>query len=188
MKDFPQRKQTRLKNFNYSEYRIYFITICTKDRNPSFGRIIDDKMKLSKIGEITEKCWLEIPDHFPDIELMDFVIMPDHFHGILKIYRYDKHANSDKNCRSIHNQWNRHAYDMRNSHGCSLQPRNHQRLPVIIGSFKSSVTRIVKQLDDYEYFAWQKSYYDLIIRNSQELKKITKYILTNPQTWSPDEH
>jgi REP element-mobilizing transposase RayT len=166
MKDFPQRKPTRLQNFNYSEYRVYYVTICTKDRNSFFGGIINKKMKLSKIGKVAEKCWLEIPDHFLEIELMDFVIMPDHLHGILKIQRSNK----------------------RNSHGCSLQPRNHQRLPVIIGSFKSSVTRIVKQLDGYEYFAWQKSYHDRIIRNNDELKTITKYIKTNPLTWSPDEH
>jgi len=70
MKDFPQRKPTRLQNFNYSEYRVYYVTICTKDRNPFFGGIIDKKMKLSIIGKVAEKCWLEIPDHFLEIELM----------------------------------------------------------------------------------------------------------------------
>jgi len=197
MKDFPQRKPTRLQNFNYSEYRVYYVTICTKDRNPFFGEIIDKKIKLSKIGKLAEKCWLEIPDHFFEIELMNFVIMPDHLHGILKIQRSNKYSLSEKKYRFDDKQWNRQDCDMRNRdgsinnrnrHACSLQPRNHQRLPVIIGSFKSSVTRIVKQLDGYEYFAWQKSYHDRIIRNNDELKIIIKYIKTNPLTWSPDEH
>ena len=107
MKDFPQRKPTRLQNFNYSEYRVYYVTICTKDRNPFFGGIIDKKIKLSKIGKVAEKCWLEIPDHFLEIELMDFVIMPDHLHGILRIQRSNKYSFSEKKYRFGNNQWNR---------------------------------------------------------------------------------
>ena len=102
MKDFPRRKPTRLQNFNYSEYRVYYVTICTKDRNHFFGGIIDKKMKLSKIGKVAEKCWLEIPDHFLEIELMDFVIMPDHLHGILKIQRSNKYSLSEKKSATSH--------------------------------------------------------------------------------------
>ncbi len=203
MKNFLQRKSTRLKEFNYSANRIYFVTVCTKNRESYLGYIAEGKMHLSTIGEIAEKCWIKIPTHFPDIELMDFIIMPDHVHGILKIqksYDYNGNRQNDNigkrhaiNIRNSHgaDMRNRHAGDIRNRHACSLQlkqTRNHQKLPVVIGSFKSSVTRMVRHLGDDEYFAWQKSYYDRIIRNSHELKTIREYIKINPQIWSPDDH
>ena len=75
----------RLKGFDYSSPGKYFITICIKNKITYFGKIENEEMILSELGEIAEKFWLEIPDHFPSIELDEFIIMPDHMHGIIII-------------------------------------------------------------------------------------------------------
>ena len=75
----------RLQTWDYANNGSYFITICTQNRNHFFGKIINQEMQLSEIGKLAEKYWLEIPEHFPFVELGNFVVMPNHFHGILII-------------------------------------------------------------------------------------------------------
>lgn len=79
------RKSYRLKNYNYSSNGYYFITICLKNRTNYFGKIKNEKMILNKLGEIVKKYWMEIPKHFKHVYLDEFIIMPDHMHGILII-------------------------------------------------------------------------------------------------------
>ena len=76
---------TRLQTWDYSKNGAYFITICTQNREHFFGNIQNGTMQLSEIGKLAEQYWLEIPKHFPFIELGNFVVMPNHFHGILII-------------------------------------------------------------------------------------------------------
>ncbi len=157
------RKANRKKHYNYSSAGYYFVTICTKDRLLFFGKIEDDKMILNKSGEIVKKCWLDIPEHFSIIKIEEFVIMPNHFHGIIIIDDF---------------VWNRHARSIQNIN----ENRQHQKLPVIIGSFKSVITKLIHR--KYENgFQWQKSYYDHIIRNEPSLNNIRQYIRQNPQNW-----
>jgi len=75
----------RLKNWDYRNDGAYFITICTKDRTPFFGNVVDGKMQLSEIGKLAHQYWKEIPEHCPFVKLDAFVIMPNHMHGILMI-------------------------------------------------------------------------------------------------------
>ena len=75
----------RLQNWDYGKNASYFITICTAKRFRFFGSILYGKMQLNKIGELAEKYWMEIPKHFSFVELQNFVIMPDHMHGIITI-------------------------------------------------------------------------------------------------------
>jgi REP element-mobilizing transposase RayT len=79
------RRSIRLKGYDYSQEGAYFITICTQDRVCLFGDIVDGKMRLNDKGQHVEKCWHEILVHFPNVELDEFVIMPNHVHGILVI-------------------------------------------------------------------------------------------------------
>lgn len=79
------RKANRKKHYNYSSAGYYFVTICTKDRLSFFGKIEDCKMNLNEYGEIVRKCWLEITEHFQNVEINEFMVMPNHFHGILII-------------------------------------------------------------------------------------------------------
>lgn len=71
--------------WNYGSNAAYFVTICTKYHIHYFGRVINDKMVLSQAGKIADRCWREIPEHFPFVKLGAYVVMPNHVHGIIII-------------------------------------------------------------------------------------------------------
>jgi REP element-mobilizing transposase RayT len=166
MRNYPVRKRKRLENHDYSHPGFYYITICTKNRENYFGKITENGMELSDMGNIVKQHWLKIPENFNDVDLDLYTIMPNHIHGIIIIKNDVKR--------------------IRNRQACSLQKRNHQKLPVIIGSFKSGVTRTLNEMSQIPFFSWQKSYYDRIIRNNRELDKIREYIKNNPVNWRND--
>jgi REP element-mobilizing transposase RayT len=158
------RKSNRLPDYDYSQDGYYFVTICTKNKEEHFGKIKDGKMILSKIGVIADRCWIEIPMHFPNVKLDEYIIMPDHIHGIVVI----------EGCDDMDMVGNRHA--------CSLQERRqYQKLPIMIGSFKSAVTKLCKRSDCD--LVWQRSFYDHVIRNERSLLDIREYIQNNPIKW-----
>ena len=77
------RKSIRLKGYDYTQAGLYFITICCQNRECLFGNIINGEMILNDAGNIANECWLAIPNHFPNVVLHEFVIMPNHIHGII---------------------------------------------------------------------------------------------------------
>ena len=79
------RRSIRLKGYDYSKKGLYFITLCCEKRRQMFGEIINGKMELNEAGKTAHNCWQAIPDHFPNVQLEEFVIMPDHVHGVLRI-------------------------------------------------------------------------------------------------------
>ena len=95
-------KSIRLPNWDYSSNGAYYITICTKNRECLFGKIVDEKMKLNSIGEIVKECWYDLPNHYGNCKLDEFVIMPDHVHGIIII---------DNDQNSFHFQWQRDYFE-----------------------------------------------------------------------------
>ncbi|MDD5770587.1 MAG: transposase [Candidatus Gracilibacteria bacterium] len=170
-------KSNRLQNYDYGSNGGYFITICTKNRENYFGEIIDGKMILNEIGKIAEKYYLEITKHFPFVILDEFVIMPNHIHGIIII---DKSGFVEtRQClvsTDNENKINR------------FQNQGKGTISSIIGSFKSIYTKTIKKIQNKIFFAWQPNYYDRIIRNEEELQKIRKYILENPLKWELDKN
>ena len=85
MSALPQRKSPRLQTYDYSQAGAYFVTICTYRRLPLFGHIPQQGMVLNEAGQIAAACWVAIPDHYPNVELDAFVVMPNHMHGIVCI-------------------------------------------------------------------------------------------------------
>src|SRR5471030_188022 len=79
------RRSIRLKGYDYSQNGLYFITICTYNRECLFGEIIDKKMILNDAGKIANECWVKIPEHFPAAVLHEHVVMPNHVHGIIEL-------------------------------------------------------------------------------------------------------
>jgi len=157
------RKPTRLKEYDYSRNGYYYITMCTYNRGELFGNIKNDRVILNKYGKIVEKTWLEIPIHFPAVALDQYIIMPNHIHGIINNPVGDGHARPiNKNIKN-------------------------NNLSIIIGSFKSAVTKKINQLKDNS-FKWQRSFHDYIIRNDKSLNNIRKYIKKNPAIWGADEN
>ncbi|MTI85539.1 MAG: hypothetical protein FH756_16995 [Firmicutes bacterium] len=83
--DIHHRRSIRLPGYEYSRPGSYFITVCTQDRKCLFGRITNDNMILNKYGKIANDIWFEIPVHFPHVQLDEFIVMPNHIHGIIAI-------------------------------------------------------------------------------------------------------
>ncbi len=177
------RKLPRLKDFDYANDGAYFITICTANRENIFGEIQNNKMVLNESGRVAEKCWREIPDHFPNAKLDEFVVMPNHVHGLIWI------ENSNKIIKRVGNA------DLRSLQiPCSPQTqsqkidRTKMAIPKIIHGFKSSVTRIIRQQNSATHSVWQKSFHDHVIRDDDELNRIRDYIWQNPKNWEKDEN
>ncbi|HEX9972985.1 MAG TPA: glucose-6-phosphate dehydrogenase [bacterium] len=87
----------RLPGWDYRSPGGYFVTICTKDRECWFGEIDNGEMILSDLGKIVDQYWQEIPDHFKNVQPDEFVIMPNHTHGILFLMEFDQ----THNCRDV---------------------------------------------------------------------------------------
>jgi REP element-mobilizing transposase RayT len=125
-------------------------------------------MLLNNLGELVEKCWMDIPDHFPNVEVKPFMVMPNHIHGIITIYEDDgrgtiyRAPTTEKFGRPVIGS-----------------------VPTIIRTYKASVSRIARR-ELGMVKIWQRNYYEHIIRNELELKNIACYISINPETWADD--
>ena len=175
------RKSIRLKGYDYSKEGDYFITICTQNRECLFGEFMDGKMILNDIGKIAERCYLEIPKHFPNVELDIFQIMPNHIHFIICIV-------GAENFLPIKNELNIRADDY-----LPLQERCHRfQKPVpksiasIVKGFKIGVTKLCNQNE--LGFQWQRGYYEHIILNEKSYGEIYNYIESNVSKWDEDRN
>jgi REP element-mobilizing transposase RayT len=185
----------RLKNWDYGSNSAYFITICTKNREHFFGEINNGKMQLNELGKNAVQFWMEIPNHFPFIELGNFVVMPNHTHGILII---DKPVDN----RAVDTP-NVEMPNLGISTGCistglstdipqKPKPKNGGKIDewkpgtigVIVNQYKRMVTIHNRKINPN--FAWQSNYHDHIIRNSKSFENIQNYIENNPAQWKED--
>ncbi len=87
--EIHHRQSIRLKEYDYSQNGVYFITICTQNKECLFGEIEDGEMRLNDAGKIIDRWWHKMKNKFPNIELDEYIIMPNHFHGILIIQNVD---------------------------------------------------------------------------------------------------
>lgn len=164
MDKFPKRKPIRLKEYGYSTAGYYYATICAYNQKELFGHIENNRMILNKIGKIIKTTWMEIPNHFPNIELDEFIIMPNHIHGILVI---------DNNKRE----------------GRRPSPTYSYLLSDIIRGFKTfSANSINKTILLSNKFKWQRFFHDHIIRTDESLNNTREYIINNPTKWNDDEN
>ena len=169
-----RRRSIRLPAFDYAQPGAYFVTMVTHQRKHLFGRIDGEKVTLSAFGRVVADCWREIPAHFPTVSNEIFVVMPNHFHGIIDIQDEMEGDGGDVVVGA------RHASPVREG----IRPNS---LGAIIGSFKSAVTRKIHQLPDSEkIIIWQRNYYERIIRDSREYERVADYIHANPANWAAD--
>lgn len=181
----------RAQWWDYGWNGAYFITICTKMRKHFFGDISCNKMNLSQVGIIADILWHEIPNHFKFVELGDFIVMPNHIHGILIINK-PKFDNVDNNNININVETGPALSIQQPSKQPSQQPIGKQRfqnigndtISSIIGSYKSAVTKHANRLGYLN--GWQTRFHDHIIRNDQEYQRISDYIVSNPLKWKDD--
>ncbi len=170
---------TRLKGYDYGSDGGYFVTICTNDRENYFGEIRNGIMGLNDLGLVAHKCWQAIPDHFPFVVLDEFVVMPNHIHGVLFI-GMTGHGVETQDFASLREIRNK-TKPMGNEFG--PQSRN---LASIIRGYKIGVTKYARE--NGLVFSWQSRFHDRIIRNEQELDRIRRYIRNNPLKWALDRN
>ena len=157
-----KRKNTRLKEYDYSSAGSYFITVCSKDRKPVFSRVVGDgdpdvpqtKISLYKYGEIIKNNLDYMNKIYDDVEIDNYVIMPNHIHILISVYNYGTSG--------------------------APSPTNE-----IIPSFISTLKRFVNKQVGENIF--QRSYNDHIIRNENDYIKHYTYIENNPVKWELDK-
>ena len=177
----------RLQGYDYTQEGLYFITICTHNREHYFGEIIDKKMQLSNIGVLADVFWYEIKNHTKNVELHQFVVMPNHVHGVLEIVGKRDDVSDDTNVDTDVDTSVETMHVVETMHASSLQQISPKPGSVsrIIGAYKSAVTKHAHRLG-YD-FEWQSRFYDHIIRNNSDFKRIENYIINNPQNWTEDK-
>jgi putative transposase len=173
-------KSARLADYDYRNEGLYFVTICTKNRAHFFGTCENGIILLNDLGKMAEDFWLEIPIHFPNVSLDEFVIMPNHIHGIVCINEKNEIE------RSSVETYNYTSLQMpKNSHFQNLSAPA-KSLSTIIRAFKTVVTTESRKINPN--FAWQPRFHDSIIRDVQSFENIKKYIINNPKNWKNDEY
>lgn len=185
MKRYKGVNSRRLKGWDYSSPGIYFITICTKNRRHFFGEIRNGIVGLTRPGCIAYEYWSQIPEHYPHVRLDEFIIMPNHLHGIIEIkHRYKKQRK--KHVESLNPTPLHHSPSKDLSNKMSKISPKSGSISEIIRSYKGSVTRWCNK-NKYKGFAWQYRFHDRIIRHRISLPHYRKYIQKNPLKWDQNK-
>ncbi|GAP12942.1 transposase [Longilinea arvoryzae] len=165
----PNRRSIRLPGYDYTFPTAYFITILTWQRKPVLGTVIDHAIQLSETGTLAQREWLRLAQRFTQLELDEFVVMPDHVHGILLLK------------------------DVKNTQytGANTPDGSPSRPHVVPGSlgaivraYKSTVARLVNfsRFSDGEPF-WQRNYFERVVSDERDIERIREYIRSNPLNW-----
>lgn len=152
------RRSIRMEGYDYSQAGVYFVTVCVKDRECLLGEIGGGKMVLNEMGKIVEETWNDLTNHIENIELDEFMVMPNHVHGIVVI-------KSEKKTES------------RKRHGLSE----------IVRQFKTFSAKRINQIRHSPGNSlWHRNYYEHIIRGRVEWNQLREYIANNPMHWPLD--
>ncbi|PIS15037.1 hypothetical protein COT63_02080 [Candidatus Shapirobacteria bacterium CG09_land_8_20_14_0_10_38_17] len=192
-KPFANRKRIRLKEYDYSLPGYYFVTICTQNRQYLFGNIVNEKMALNEMGKIINQYWQKLPEKFNNVLLDEYIIMPNHLHGII-------HIVGAGFSRPTETGFSRPTETRFSRPKISLEQ--------IIAWFKYQSTKRINHVSNWsgkfinngredraptnkkQIFKknWQRNYYEHIIRDEEELNKIREYIVLNPHKWPEDKN
>ncbi|MDR0802758.1 transposase [Fluviicola sp.] len=185
------RKSIRLKGYNYSQAGLYFVTICVQNRKCLFGKIENGEMILNDAGQMVENEWLKISQRFTNVQLHEYVVMPNHFHAIFQIVATLVVAQNEKTVALVTVSLVDTQNKTRRPQG--FAPTKPKTIGDMVGAFQSIVTveyiRGVKNLGwvPFNGKLWQRNYWEHIIRNEQSYQRISKYIINNPNNWGNDK-
>jgi putative transposase len=170
-----------LQGFNYSQDGAYFVTICVQDKCPLFGKMYGEEVAMNDAGRMVDEWWRKLPSKFTAVEPDDYIIMPNHFHGIIRIVGADLRVYQEPN-EGAHG-------------GAPLQQISDAPISRIVQWFKSITTHEYangvrdRGWPTFRERLWQRNYYEHVIRNEDELNRARKYIIENPMQWTVDpEH
>jgi putative transposase len=153
----------RLASWDYRWAGVYSVTLCSLDRVCWFGEIVDGEVTLSPEGRVVAEEWGKLPRIFPHVALDEWIVMPDHMHGILVFQHLPTPEKDPK----------------------KLGRLLARSLGALIGQFKSKVTKRIRRDLNRPQFDWQERFHDFIVRDSEDLERIRAYIRTNPVRWKP---
>ncbi|HOG15447.1 MAG TPA: hypothetical protein PK674_02565 [Candidatus Absconditabacterales bacterium] len=175
------RKKNRLDAFHYND-GYFFITVNVQNHEKVFGEVVDDKMILNKYGEIVEKYRININKVHSNVSIGNFVIMPNHLHGILIMDNFDVDVREDNIFPKL-----KQMSVINSAIQAGRSNRSYNKLSNIIKGFKQTTNKEIKKLG-LKSFKRQKSFYDHIIRNENDMNRIIEYIELNPYAWENDEY
>ncbi|MCK4870832.1 MAG: transposase [Gammaproteobacteria bacterium] len=179
----------RLQDYDYGQNGAYFVTICTAKKACCFGNVVNNstvetrfiaspsqgeqryQMQYSELGVIAQKYWEDIPQHFAFVELGERVVMPNHVHGVL-MFDHEIQVFGAETPRL----------------GVSTKERRWRAgvLGVVINQYKRACTIVARNINPN--FSWQSRFYDHVIRNYEDLQRVSEYIINNPQSWEEDDY
>ncbi len=174
------RRSIRLKGYDYHQTGAYFVTICTHKKKCMLGDVEDGRMVLNEVGQMVQRTWIELPVHYIGVNIDEFIIMPNHLHGIiiLNVGAGPRACPQDEETKGQPQ---------------GVAPTKTLSLPDVVYSLKSLTTKTyiesVKQNDwiPFEKHFWQPNYYEHVVRNEEDLNEIREYIINNPLKWEFDE-
>ena len=198
------RRSIRFKGYDYTQAGLYFITICCQNRACLFGEIENGKMMLNDAGAIANDCWLNIPNHFPNATLHEYVIMPNHVHGIIELVGANNHSpktNNHSPVSKLHSPKNKKNNNsvigdnraknvsvIGDNRAKNVSPLRSPSKTVgsVVRGFKIGVTKWMRQNTD-TFYIWQRNYWEHIIRDDISYENISQYIINNPTKWNNDK-
>ena len=165
----------RLQSWDYGKNGAYFITICTKEMFHFFGEVENKAMNFNENGNLAMQLWSDIPNHFPYIELGNFIVMPNHVHGILIIEKSESDILYENKVFAENN----------GGFSRNKNPMLNENISKVTRWFKGRCSfEIRKTTPD---FSWHPRFYDVIIRDSNRFEIIQDYIENNPKKWKVDK-
>jgi putative transposase len=204
--DRHHRRSIRLSGYDYSQAGAYFVTVCAKDRACLFGEVADGVMRPNDAGRMVADVWVALPARFPTVQIDEFVVMPNHVHGIVVLNDHDVGAplvgalSTDK--RAGTRPAPTDDIDITTNGvipiGAGTRPAPTDKaittptLGDIVGAFKSITTDdyiVGVRQNDWPAFSgklWQRNYYEHIIRDDESFERIRQYIMDNPPQWESD--
>ena len=184
--DIHHRHSMRLKGYNYSQTGAYFVTLVTKNRECLFGEIMDGEMQLNDVGEIAQNTWNNLINQ-SNIVLDEFIIMPNHIHGIIVIHHHDGrgliYQTQDKTQTQDKKNLISEEKGLINQTPTKwiLMQNSKQTLGKIIRYFKARTSKLLHDGGD-SHFQWQRNYYEQIVRNENGVRLALLYYYGNDGT------
>ena len=154
-----------MKGYDYSWRGLYFVTICAKRRQRHWGKVVDGRMQLSEFGRSAHQCWKEMSIHFPHARVLEFVVMPDHVHGLIEIYR-GAFPNRERT------SW---------PHFVKFESPS-RTIGSIVRGYKIGVVKGMRA-SGFVGDVWLRDYDCRIIFNQSDRHRVMAYIRNNPKKW-----
>ena len=191
--NLPHRRSIRLQGYDYSQAGAYFVTICTQGKECLFGGMENGAMVLNEYGCVVRDEWLKTAEIRAEIQAGEFVVMPNHFHGVVIIA---EPIIGDIRERAIRERAIRES-PLQNDWACVgaihesplplRQQRRQMMLSKIIGRFKMLTAKRINEIRQLPGVpVWQRNYYEHVIRNEADYGQIAEYIADNPRRWEED--